>query len=451
MKYHQPTHRQDNGSVLLVALVIGAILCATLGSFLLLTRFEYTTAARSQSWNTAMVAAEAGMEEGLSMINRYADGSAALTSWPDANRPQAAGWSVPTANVYLMERTVDSSSKYRVYITNLNNAPVIKSIGYALIPKKSDYLARAIQIQSAAQSFMLGGVMAKGSIKINDASTFDSYNSQDPNYSTGGLWDITKRKDGANVGSIKSNVTAIINAMGNAKIYGKIATGPSSGYSVSSGVAVGSLAWINAGNTGVQPGYSRNDLNVSLPDAPTPPAGTYQNLPAPGNVVLSGNGPGGAPVRYVKTSSQYMMSGTNSLTITNGTVIIDAQSGVSVTGNASIRIATNAQLILYLGTENTQLDGLGVMNATGYPTNFIVYGQTNNKQIEINGTSTFSGYVYAPYADITLNGNSHNSGAMVGASFQIDGKMLFHYDESLALPQAGSAMYRIASWREVAP
>ena len=100
MKYHQPTQPPNNGSVLLVSLVIGAILCATLGSFLVLTRFEYTTVARSQTWNTAMVAAEAGLEEGLSMINRYADGSGALTSWPDANRPQATGWSVPAANVY---------------------------------------------------------------------------------------------------------------------------------------------------------------------------------------------------------------------------------------------------------------------------------------------------------------------------------------------------------------
>ena len=118
--------------------------------------------------------------------------------------------------------------------------------------------------------------------------------------------------------------------MGSAKIYGKIATGPTSGFSVSSGVTVGSLAWVNGGNTGVQPGWSRNDLNISLPDAPPLPTGTYVNLPSPGNnVVLNA---GGGTVRYVATSSQYSMSSSNSLVITNGTVIIDAQSGVNVTG-----------------------------------------------------------------------------------------------------------------------
>jgi hypothetical protein len=91
------------------------------------------------------------------------------------------------------------------------------------------------------------------------------------------------------------------------------------------------------------------------------------------------------------------------------------------------------------------------MNATGNPTNFIVYGTSACKQIEINGSTTFVGYVYAPFADITMNGNTDVSGAFVGMSFQIDGKMRFHYDESLGIPQAGSSQYVLASWREVPP
>ena len=114
-------------------------------------------------------------------------------------------------------------------------------------------------------------------------------------------------------------------------------------------------------------------------------------------------------------------------------------------------IAPGSQLILYLGTQNTQLDGQGVVNSSGNPTNCIIYGQPNCKQIEINGGSAFVGYVYAPYADITLNGNSDISGAMVGSSFQINGNMGFHYDESLGGPQSGSSIYRILAWREVSP
>lgn len=69
----------------------------------------------------------------------------------------------------------------------------------------------------------------------------------------------------------------------------------------------------------------------------------------------------------------------------------------------------------------------------------------------MNGGSTFTGYLYAPYADITLNGNSDIIGAMVGDTFQINGNMDFHYDENLGGPQDGSSIYRTVYWHEVAP
>ncbi len=445
MKSSQLTRPKNNGSVLLVSLIMGAILCATLGSFLYLTQFQIKAVARSQTWNTAMVAAEAGVEEGLSMINRYANSGTPLTSWPSvAVNPD--GWQ-QSGNVYRMERTIDSSTKYKVYITNLNSAPVIKSIGYALYPKTGTYLARAVSVSNLAGSFFLGGILGKKGIQINGAAVIDSYNSQDPNYSTDGQWDITKRKDGGNVGTIQSNVVAVITESGSVDIYGQLVTGPNSTVSVKGNASAGSLAWVNAGNSGVQSGWSRNDLNVTIPDAPALPSGTYASLPSPGNRVLNA---GGGTARY-RASTTYQMNSSNFLLITNGTVVIDAQSGIKMNAQSRIQIAPGSQLILYLGTENTQLDGQGMMNETGFATNLIVYGKNNNKQIEINGGSAFVGYLYAPYADITLNGNSDTSGAMVGSSFQINGNMGFHYDESLGGPQSGSSIYRILAWREVSP
>ncbi len=429
----------------MVSLIMGAILCTLLGSFLYLTQFQIKAVARSQTWNTAMVGAEAGVEEGLSMINRYANSASALTSWP--SNAQANGWSV-NGNVYFMQRTINSDNYYKVYITNLNSAPVIKSIGYALFPKTGTYLARAVSVSNLAGSFFLGGVLAKKSVNINGSAVFDSYNSQDPNYSTNGQWVITKRKDGGNVGSVQSNVVAAVVTSGSSKIYGQIATGPNSTIAISGNADAGSLAWVNAGNKGIQPGWSRSDLNVTIPDAPSLPSGTFQNLPANGNVVLNA---GGGTVRYV-ASSTYQMQSSDALRITNGTVVIDFQQGLKLNANSGgIFIAPGSKLIAYLGTENTQLDGGGVVNSTGYPTNCIFYGKNNCLQIELNGSSAFVGYLYAPYADITVNGNAGVSGAMVGSSFQINGNMAFHYDESLGGPQSGSSIYRILAWREVSP
>jgi len=438
-------HRKKCGSVLLVSLILGAILGTILGSYLYLTQFQYTAVARSQIWNTAMVGAEAGVEEGLSMINRYANTGSALTSWPLV--ATANGWSDLGGNVYFLQRTINSNNYYQVYITNLNNAPVIKSIGYAYFSRTGTYLSRSVLIRNTAGSFFLGGVLAKKNVNINGSAIFDSYNSQDPNYSTAGQWVLNKRKDGGNIGSIQSNVVATVVASGNPKIYGQIATGPNSTVAISGNADAGSLAWVNAGNKGIQPGWSRNDLNVSIPDAPPLPAGSYSTLPSPGNVVL--NALGGTV--YYNTTSTYQMNSYDFLLITNGTVVIDAQAGMKLTAQSSIKISPGSKLIVYLGTENTQLDGQEVVNNTGFATNCIFYGKNNCQQIELNGGSAFVGYLYAPYADITLNGNSDTSGAMVGSSFQINGNMGFHYDESLGGPQSGSSIYRVLSWQEVSP
>lgn len=445
MKLSLYLNRKKSGSILLVAVVMCGVLGTMLVSFLYLTQAQVTSVSRSQAWNTAMVVTEAGLEEGLSMINRYANTSTPLDSWSLA--AQANGWTALGGGAFSLQRTLDTNFYYKVYITNLTGTPVIKSIGYVYFPKTGAYLARAVMSRNTAGSFFLGGVLAKKQVSINGSAVFDSYDSQDPNFSTDGQWDIHKRKNGGNVGSIQSNVVATIVDSGAAKIYGQIATGPGSTISVSGNASAGSIAWVDAGKKGIQPGWSRNDLNVSIPDAPPLPSVSYWSLPSAGSRVLSAFG----GTVYYAADSTYQMNEKNFLLITNGTVVIDARQGIKMNAQASIQIAPGAQLILYLGTQNTQLDGQGVVNNSGYATNCIVYGKNNCKQIEINGGSAFVGYVYAPYADITLNGNSDTSGAMVGNTFQINGNMGFHYDESLGGPQSGSSIFRGVSWQEVLP
>jgi len=433
------------GSILLVSLMLTLILGILLGSYLYLTQSEVLTVSRSQTWNSAMIAAEAGMEEGLSLINLYANSGTPLSSWPGA--AGANGWSSPQNNVYYLQRNISSNLYYRIYITNLNDTPVIKSAGFAYFPRTGGYVSRAIMTGNESGSFFLGAVLAKRKVDINGSAVFDSFNSVDPKYSTAGQWDINKRKAGGNIGSIQSNVVATVAGSGNAKVYGMLATGPNSTISVQGNASAGSIAWVDGKNKGVQSGWSRNDLNVSIPDAPPLPTASYLSLPSPGNRVLNAFG----GTIYYKATTAYQMNSKNYLLITNGTVVIDAQQGISMNAQTTIQIASNSKLILYLGTQNTQLNGQGLLNGSGNATNCIIYGKNNCNQIEMNGGSTFIGYLYAPYADITLNGNSDIIGAMVGDTFQINGNMDFHYDENLGGPQDGSSIYRTVYWHEVAP
>jgi hypothetical protein len=158
----------------------------------------------------------------------------------------------------------------------------------------------------------------------------------------------------------------------------------------------------------------------------------------------------GGTIRYY-ASSLYSMNNYEYLEITNGTVVIDARGGLRLNAQAEIRIAPNARLIVYLGPSDTHLNGGGVVNSSGYATNCIFYGKNTCTQVEVNGAAAFIGQIYAPYANVQLNGTSDIIGSMVGDTFDINGNFNFHYDESLSGPNNGSSLYRVIAWKEVPP
>ena len=451
MKTTYLTSSNNHGSVLLVSLFICGALVTVLGGFLYLTQYQVSAVARSQDWNKTMVAAEAGTEEGLAMINRFANTTTALGNWPD--RAALNGWSDLGDDVYSISRTIGSLS-YKVYITNKNDAPIIKSTGYyrtgtsilAAIGVSQNQLGRGIRVDNAGGSFFRGGVLAKRGINITGNLSIDSFNSQDTNYSTGGRYDIAKRKDGGNVGTIASNVFSAILGTGSADVRGQLATGPLSTISVGGSFSAGSSAWVGAGTSGIQSGWSRNDLNLTVPDAPALPGGTYFALPAAGNVTINA---GGGTVQYYTAS--YSMGSQNYLQVTNGTLLLDSRGQFTLNAQAEIRVAAGSKLIVYLSAGNNHLNGGGVVNSTGYATNCIFYGKPSCTQVEVNGGTAFIGQIYAPYADFQINGGADIVGSMVGNTFNMLGTFNFHFDESLSGPQSGSSIYRVVSWREVAP
>src|ERR1043166_899812 len=88
----------NSGSVLIITLLISVILGITLGGYLYWVRTQNLLVAESQAWNSALVIAEAGIEEGMAQINvlqstDYAGSypvSMATNNWPQ-NRSLANG------------------------------------------------------------------------------------------------------------------------------------------------------------------------------------------------------------------------------------------------------------------------------------------------------------------------------------------------------------------------
>jgi hypothetical protein len=313
-------------------------------------------------------------------------------------------------------------------------------------------VARTVVCTTRQNSLFSKGMVAKGQINMsgNNIHT-DSFDSADPDYSTNGQYDPAKTKDNGDVATNSGLVNSL--DVGNANIQGHVSTGPGGTVSVGSNGAVGSKAWQAAGNSGVEPGWSSDDMNVSFPEVQVPFTGGY-SIPTGGKV-------DGTNYTYVLSGGNYelsdlSMSGKANLLV-SGSSVLYVTGDVSMAGQSSIIIATNASLALYVGTANTNLPvsaslgGNGIMNNGGNASQFCYYGLPSNTSLKLSGNAAFTGAIYAPQADFTLGGGGNNTydfvGGSVTASATLNGHYNFHYDENLGRtgPVTG---FVVTSWQE---
>ncbi|MHB8523008.1 MAG: DUF7305 domain-containing protein [Limisphaerales bacterium] len=441
MKTPNNHRRQEQGNTIFISLIVAGLVGYLLASYLSLVRSENVATARSQSWNVAIPVLEAGIEEALTHL-QYA-GTTNLAS---------DGWMLDsTLTNYAKQRDLGNGFSFNARIS-IANPPVITSTGYAPIPLSNTNLSRTVRCQTQRNPLFAKGMVAKGQINMNGNNiATDSFDSGDPNYSTNGRYDPTKTKDNGDVATDSGLINSV--SVGNANIRGHVSTGPGGSISIGSSGAVGSLAWQQAGNTGIQPGWSSDDMNVAFPDVQPPFSGGY-STPTSGNV-------GGTNYTYVLNSGNYelsslSLSGQNQVLVA-GNAILYVTGSVSMAGSSSITIATNANLALYVGTANTNspvsvsLGGNGVANNGGSATNFFYYGLPSNTSVSLSGNAAFIGAIYAPEAAFTMGGGGNNTYDFVGASITatatLNGHYNFHYDENLG--RVGPARgFIVNSWNE---
>jgi hypothetical protein len=423
---------RERGSALLITLVITSILGITLLSYLNLVHNQHRAVVRSESWNYAIAVSEAGIEEAMTQLYYSADNLA------------SNDWTLQT-NCYVKTRVLDRGG-YIVQISNVS-PPVIYSHGYVQKPDSTNFIpARTVRVTVGRNGLFRKGMVARGNIDLmgNNIMT-DSFDSVDPAYSTNGRYDEDKAKDNGDVAT-NSTITNSL-AVGNANLYGHVATGPGGNVVLGPNGSVGSRTWVDAGNKGIEAGYFTDDMNVDFPLV-TPP---FTTATAP-----SGGSVGGTNYTLVLGNGNYSltelsMSGQNKM-IVNGNAILYVSGDASMGGQSYIYIATNASLNLYVNGTSASLGGNGIMNANANATNFMYWGTTNNTSLSMSGNAAFTGIIYAPDAAFTLGGGGSTDydfvGASVTASVKMNGHFKFHYDENIGrvTPNAG---YIVTSWNEI--
>ncbi len=440
--------RGNAGGALWIALITCSVIGVVLTSYLTLIRAQNITTMRAQAWNDAMPVAEAGIEEALTHINT--NGS---TNWA------ANGWTL-SGSVYT--KTRDFTNYTWTTTISATDPPTIISTGRVATVVNGMFLAaanigginttnstfRVVRVQTTRDGLFTKAMVAKNTIDMNGNNIkTDSFDSSNPLYSTNGMYDPNPNKVLDN-GDIATN-SGIINSIsvGNADIWGHASTGPGGSLSIGSNGAVGSKAWVTGGNSGVQPGWFKDDMNVSFPDVVQPFTSGF--TPGSGSVT-------GTNYTYLLTNGNYLMSsmsmsGQNKMYVSGDAVLV-ITGNMSMSGQSKIILATNASLKIYVKGASASLGGNGVANNTGKAEKFAFLGLPTNTSLSLGGNAAFNGVIYAPSADFTLGGGGNNTLDFVGSSVtktvKMNGHFNFHYDENLKKSQWGRG-YVVSGWDEI--
>ncbi|MBI3192301.1 MAG: hypothetical protein HYZ36_06505, partial [Pedosphaera parvula] len=252
---------KPQGATLIVCILTTAIFGITLASYLNLTSAQNQSTMRSLAWNSTMPVLEAGIEEALTQL--YYTGGTNLSK---------NGWYLLSgSNQYYKWRSIGDAWAF-IIISN-SSPPVIYARGYKQVPLRSgEWLTRLVRIETKQDGLFSRGLVAKGQITLNGNNVMvDSFDSTDPNYSTNGVYTVSKRKANGTVASNAQITNAIVT--GNANIFGRTATGPGGSVKIGPSGAVGDMPWQTSGTNGIQSGHLSSDMNVSFPDVSLPFSG----------------------------------------------------------------------------------------------------------------------------------------------------------------------------------
>ena len=470
MKIH-PSIPRSAANVLVVTLFITAALGIVLASYLTMIGSQRNLTGRSEAWNRALVLAESGIEEGLAHLNQNATNAVNLGT---------QGWQLNGAE-YTMHR--DFSDGYYEVSILAGGKPLITSSGYSLAPGNyasasgsllaaagtisatKTYISRTVQVECDSKGALTKAIVARDTVNLNGKSVFtDSYHSYDPASSTNdgsgvawGQYDASKRRDNGDVAVI-FGLKDDINVSG-AKIRGHASTGANGDIDLKGKAAIGSNKWIDDGNMGIEPGWSSDDANFSMPPVVLP---FTTGVPP-----LSG---------FVGTNYYDMILDKGDYKVGNlkGKVLVRGTARILATGNVNfstdprkdegIEIDPGARLEIYADCMNVTMTGkknkknttslkMG-LNAGGNATNSFLFATDKCTSIDFHNMDTFTGVVYAPNAEVKLKAGSPKYyhcdvfGSISGKRITLEKNATFHYDENVGTAP-GFRQYVIKSWREL--
>lgn len=398
------------------------------GNYLLSLNVEYRMSRRTMNMQRALNLAEAGLEEALLGLSE--------DSW--------SRWTMVSAGVYY---TSDSSisfgdgstGKITIIASTTGTTPIIAAEG-RVSNVGGDDAVKQVFITLKTRSMFANGLTAKDSITFSGNNVLvDAYDS------TLGVWDSFSNS--ADEGSV-ATVAVIADALssGNGTVWGYGATGGAT-------PDVGPNGWIGSkanynpfDSNGYEDSRVTTDFTSDFPDVVIPSNSVdYTTMPEDGTIGVRA---GFSPKVYKLAS--YSNRNNKMLTI-DGPVIVIIDGDMDIKGEIEITEYGSAEFYV---AGDASFGGNGVANMTNKPEAMQLYGTVGSggsQSIKIHGNGQAAAIVYAPYADVTMNGagsSGEMSGAVVGKTIKLTGNANFHYDLNLKNFNSDGA-YQLGYWQEL--
>ena len=433
------TRQSEAGMALMVALFLTVFAGFMMVPVLQRAMFHHNNAFRENRSLTAFHMAEAGIEEALWHLS-YDDEE----EWSGWNTDSQEAYSMPTNE--LMDTDGNVVGEYTVTIEDpiglgtyinigapgnslpwtveSNIAPGITAMSGVPDLTTLGSEVSVIEVQAVGETLLSLGLFSDQTLDVGGTTVLNSYDSRNGPY--------------ADPGNADDNVTAGSN--GNIELFGS----PLIDGNAAAGGSV--ILTENSQVTGeVDGGMTQVDL--PLVDQYVNAAKlSNDNLGIP--LAVKGNGQQVAAFNPL-TGALNVASGAT-LTLPGGTKEnpkIYYFSSAMLNGNSTLNITGH---VLIYTDGNIDLNGGTVINnaGSGTPDQFQIYSSGGpDTMVKINGGAGYAGTVYAPTAQVQLNGNGDFFGAMVGGSIDVTGNGEFHYDE--ALGSVGPiAYFAIEEWIE---
>ncbi len=447
--------RQNAGNALIITLLTCLIIGVGLASYLVLVSSQNYSVMRSLAWNATIPILEAGAEEALTQLHTSGLENLAANGWVWTN--------TETGPAYYRKRHLDDSY-YEAYITP-TDPPKVYSYGSVPLPlspvsqvgmilatlglgdtQTPAFLSRRVRIETTGGALHAKGMVARGQINLNGNNVgTDSFDSEDPNHSDGGLYpdsDPDKTLDNGDIATNSGLIDSL--SVGNADVKGHVATGPGGSVTIGSNGSVGNKAWVDSGHHGIQPGYVQDDMNVDFKPVSVPFTSGY-SIPVGGTV-------DGVGYDYVLGDGNFQLSSLGGTVIVTGHAILHVTDSLSFSGNNFLKITETGSLKIYMSGSSANFAGNATWNEDGSALKLQYWGLPSNTSVSISGNGAFTGTIYAPSAELTLNGGGKDNYDFVGASIsktvKMNGHVKFHYDE--ALKRNGPRRdYVVTSWNEM--